>query len=356
MKRKIKIVFVSASTQGGGAERMQLNIMHSLSEEKFDITFINTSTEPKPQDLNEYVNYIQYNKLHGRQSFWNLLSDLRKINPKYVFTTSIVIAYLLQVVRLFAILRFKLVVRIAVPPSESPHIDIKSRILRKINATTLKFTDVVIAQTEFSKTDIAKYYNMPLHKILVIRNIVDKSMLESKGNEYYPAEFACENYNIVAAGALYSVKGFDLAIDAMKLVVDKNKEIRLYILGEERYEIGYRNKLLKQISDNCLQDYVFLLGQKSNPYPYYKYSNLFVMSSRTEGFPNVLLEALYFGTPVVATNCVDFSGVITEGVNGFVVEKESQTAIAEGINRAIEQLEKSSDITIQNFNYNELFL
>lgn len=356
MTNKIKLVFVSPSTQGGGAERMQLNIMHSLSEDKYNITFINTGTEPKPKDLSEYVKYKQYNKQHARQSFWNLLCDLRKVNPKYVFTTSIVIAYLLQLVRLFALLKFKLVVRIAVPPSDSPHSNLKSRILKKINATTLKYSDVIIAQTEFSKTDIAKHYNVPLHKIQVIRNIVDKSMLESKGNEYYPVELASEHYNIVAAGALYSVKGFDLLIDAMKLVVDKNNVVRLYILGEERYEIGYKNNLLKQITENGLQDNVFLLGHKSNPYPYYKNSNLFVMSSRTEGFPNVVLEALYYGTPVVATNCVDFSGVITDGVNGFVVGKESHITIAEGIKSAIVTLEKSNAFTIHNFNYEKLFV
>lgn len=356
MINKIKLVFVSPSTQGGGAERMQLNIMHSLPEDKYDITFLNTGTEPKPKDLKEYVKYKQYGKQHGRQSFWNLLCDLRKIKPKYVFTTSIVIAYLLQVVRLSALLQFRLVVRVAVPPSESPHSNLKSRMLRKINAMTLKYSDVIIAQTEFSKTDIAEHYNVPLPKIQVIRNIVDKSMLVSKGNEYYPVEFASEHYNIVAAGALYSVKGFDLLIDAVKLVVDKNNKVRLYILGEERYEIGYKNNLLKQITENGLQDNVFLAGHKSNPYPYYKNSDLFVMSSRTEGFPNVVLEALYYGTPVVAANCVDFSGVITDGINGYVVQKESHTAIAEGINRAIGTLEKSNDFTIQNFNYERLFV
>lgn len=356
MTNKIKLVFVSPSTHGGGAERMQLNIMHSLPEEKYEITFINTGKEPKPQDLKEYIKYKQYNKQHARQSLHKLLSDLRKINPRYVFTTSIVIAYLLQLVRLFVLLQFKLLVRIAVPPSESPHRNLKSRILRKINITTLKYSDVIIAQTEFSKTDIAKYYNVPLHKIQVIRNIVDKTMLESKGNESYPVEFSSENYNIVASGALYSVKGFDLLIDAMKLVVAKNNKVRLFILGEERYEIGYKNTLLKQISEYGLQDYVFLLGHKTNPYPFYKNSDLFVMSSRTEGFPNVVLEALYYGTPVVATNCVDFSGVINKGVNGFVVEKESHIAIAEGIKNAIVTLKKFNDFTIQNFNYEKLFV
>lgn len=351
----IKLVFVSPSTRGGGAERMQLNIMHSLSKDRYDITFINTGTDPKPQDLNEHIKYKQYNKQHARQSFWKLLGDLRKVNPKYVFTTSIVIAYLLQIVRVFAMLQFKLIVRIAVPPSEMRQRSFKSRLLRKINATTLKYSNVIIAQTEFSKTDIANHYNVPLDKIQVIRNIVDKAMLEQKGKEYVPVELAAENYNIVAAGALYSVKGFDLLIDAMRLVVEKDKKVRLYILGEERYEVGYKKRLLNQIKENELQDNVFLLGHKSNPYPYFKNSDLFVLSSRTEGFPNVVLEALYYGTPVVATNCVDFSEVIIEGKNGIVVQKKSSEELAKGINQAIETFKGPIEYHLENYNYENLF-
>lgn len=352
----IKLVFVSSSTNGGGAERMQLNIMHSLSKEKYDITFINTSSDHKPSDLKDHIKYVQYNKPHARQSFCKLLYDLSRMKPDYVFTTSIVVAYLLIIVRLFSFSKFRLYVRIAVPPSESPKNNFKSRVLRKVNSLVLKYSELIIAQTEFSKKDIAKLYKVPLKKIQVIRNIIDKTLLDINGNCYIPTELIKENYNIVASGALYSVKGFDLLIDAMKLVVNKKSKVKLYVLGEERYEFGYKKFLLKKINENGLQDSVFLLGHKTNPFPYYKHSDLFVMSSRTEGFPNVVLEALYYGTPVVATNCVDFSGVIINDMNGYIVEKESHIAIAEGIEKAIDKLKKSTNYTIQNFNYEELFV
>lgn len=352
----IKVVFVAASTQGGGAERMQINIMHSLSKKKYDITFINTGLEHSPQELKEHIHYVQYNKKHARQSIWLLSKNLINNKPNYVFTTSIVVAYLLVLVRMCLFLKYKLIVRIAVPPSEAHSLSLKSKVLRKINSITLKFSDHIIAQTEFSKFDVAKHYKVPLEKILVIRNIVDKELLKERGEEFHPKEFNNEYFNIVAAGALYSVKGFDLLIDAMRLVVEKDKKVRLYILGEERYEVGYKKRLLNQIKENGLQDNVFLLGHKSNPYPYFKNSDLFVLSSRTEGFPNVVLEALYYGTPVVATNCVDFSEVIVEGVNGYVVDKESYIAIADGISRAVLELNKSNDFTIQNFNYEKLFV
>lgn len=356
MTNNIKLVFVSPSTQGGGAERMQLNIMHSLPEDKYDITFINTGRDKKPSDLKANIGYKQYEKINARKSYWALKADLEALQPQYVFTTSIVIAYLLQIIRLITGLKYKLIVRIAVPPSESAHTNLKSKVLRQINSLTLRYADTVIAQTEFSKSDIAKHYRVPLNKIQVIRNIVDKDMLDRKGVEFYPEEIFSENYNIVAAGALYSVKGFDLLIEAMKQVVEYKHNVKLFILGDERYEIGYKEVLHQQIIDSHLDENIFLLGYKSNPYPYFKNADLFVLSSRTEGFPNVVLEALYYGTPVVATNCVDFKGVILDGVNGYVVKKESYRTIADGINRAVKNLSKSNDFTLQNFNYEDLFV
>src|SRR5690606_22426234 len=196
------------------------------------------------------INYKQYNKKHARQSIWILCKDLIKTKPNYVFTTSVVVAYLLVLIRTCLFLKYKLIIRIAVPPSEVVHRSLKSKVLKRINALTLRFSDVVIAQTEYSKQDIIKHYKVSEHKIKVIRNIVDFKMLQSKGNEFIPEEFLENNYNIVAAGALYSVKGFDLLIDSISTLRQKYSNLRLYILGEERYEKGYKDKLLHQIKVN----------------------------------------------------------------------------------------------------------
>ena len=80
------------------------------------------------------------------------------------------------------------------------------------------------------------------------------------------------------------------------------------------------------------------------------------MSSRKEGFPNVVLEALYLNTPVVATNCVDFSEVIIEGENGYIVEKENVNSLAEGICKSMDSLTQSTKFSLENFNYEKIFL
>lgn len=97
------------------------------------------------------------------------------------------------------------------------------------------------------------------------------------------------------------------------------------------------------------------MGHKPNPYPYIKASDLFIMSSRTEGFPNVVLEALTLGIPVVASNCVDFKGIIYEGINGYVVEKNNIESLRIGLKKALTTSFDMSAICINNFNYNTLF-
>lgn len=100
--------------------------------------------------------------------------------------------------------------------------------------------------------------------------------------------------------------------------------------------ISYSNQSL--IDKNGLHENVILMGHKPNPYPYIKASDLFIMSSRTEGFPNVVLEALTLGIPVVASNCVDFKGIIYEGINGYVVEKNNIESLRIGLKKSVDNL------------------
>jgi glycosyltransferase involved in cell wall biosynthesis len=116
---------------------------------------------------------------------------------------------------------------------------------------------------------------------------------------------ACENPyfgtrpRLVAAGRLTAQKGFDVLIDAMKVVHQALPAVRLTILGEG----ALKSDLKAQAERQGLSEVVQFAGFQSNPYPYFKHADLFVLSSRYEGLPNVILEALVLGTPVVAVDC-----------------------------------------------------
>lgn len=350
---KIRVMFATASTTGGGAERMLFNIIRQMDSRHECRLFI-TSNQKVPVLYNGCIRAVNANKKHAVSAFQKLLKDIRKFKPHHIFTTSSNVGYMLVWAKKLLRADFKIYIRCAVPPSEIYQTDLKTRLLNNIICKTYQGATLIIAQTDFSRSDLIKAYNIDADKVRTIRNIVDTRLVNEQADEFRPEEFNPDNFNIVAAGALYSVKGFDLLIEAIApLIKDSNRH--LYILGEERYEAGYRNKLQALIDLQGVSDNIHLVGHKSNPYPYYKHADLFVMSSRKEAFPNVILEALTLGTPVVATDVVDWSGVITVGVNGYVAHKDDADSLYHQLRRVIESPIIISGHAFQNFNYNDLF-
>ncbi len=350
---KKKIIFVTSVLTGGGAVRVLLNIINSLSLEKYElILFVMCAHSNENVFIKEGVNVVYFSKNRLLTSIIPIMKQVLKIKPDYLFSTDY-FGYVLPFFKLFC--KTKVISRVNVPPSEFPLNTLKVRISRFIQKQAYKFTDIIIAQTEFSKKDIVKWFKTPNDKIKVIRNIIDNKLLDTRSVESTTPELSNNKYNIVAAGALYSVKGFDLLIESMIDVVRHIPNASLTILGKERYEADYGKFLMALIKRNKLEEYVCLAGHKNNPYPYLKNADLFVLSSRTEAFPNVVLESLYLGTPVVATNVVDFGGVISNGTNGYVVNKGSVQALADGIVTAQKKLRKPINFRFSNFDYSKLF-
>jgi glycosyltransferase involved in cell wall biosynthesis len=102
--------------------------------------------------------------------------------------------------------------------------------------------------------------------------------------------------HLVAVGRLSFQKGFDRLIKDFPFLLAKKQNARLWILGK-----GEREKDLRELINQLgLEEKVFLAGFQQNPFQWLKHADLFVLSSRFEGLPNTLLEALSCGCPVVA--------------------------------------------------------
>ena len=128
---------------------------------------------------------------------------------------------------------------------------------------------------------------------------------------------------ILAIGRLNRQKGFDILIKAFAKSDLKNM-IKLVILGEGKE----RKNLEELIAELNLKNQVLLFGKVDNPFIYMKYAKFFILSSRYEGFGNVLLEALACRTPVIATNCeTGSSEIIENGKNGLLVPVEDENAL-----------------------------
>jgi len=123
---------------------------------------------------------------------------------------------------------------------------------------------------------------------------------------------------LLAVGRLSRQKGFDLLLPAFAQLLATAPDAHLTIAGT-----GSDESALRALSRTLgIADRVTFRGFVENPYPLMRAADLYVLSSRYEGFPNVALEALACGTPVIATACPGVAGLILPGINGWLAPVE----------------------------------
>lgn len=148
-----------------------------------------------------------------------------------------------------------------------------------------------------------------------VYNLFDFKGMACKASAFIP-EFDKETVNFIAIGRLVKVKEYTRLVEAAKILKNKNLNFKIRILGDG----PQRKELINLITEYNLSDTVYLLGFQDNPYPYLKYSDVLVLSSSSEALPTVLVEAMYFSKPIVATKCSGCIEITDRGKYGLLAE------------------------------------
>lgn len=314
-----KIYFLLPGLTFGGAERVIFTLCNNLDRSKFEPTLVLFSKEGMPVDfLKSDVKVIDLKISRIRYAIFAVLKLIRRDKPDMVFGGwGEVSAFLSPLVPFFKKTKFI---------ARETNV-VSAHVTRKEIKFFYRFYNnfhKIIAQSDDMRDDLVENWKINPDKIVKINNPIDVEEIKSQiktSKALYSKEFK----NVIAIGNLTYRKGFDLLLTVFEKL--KEEPIKLYIVGE-----GVdREKLVAQKEELGLENVTFL-GSMKNPFPYLNQANLFVLSSRYEGFPNVLLEAGACGTYALVNDCLGgIEEIIQETINGEIYPIDEVDKFAEKI-------------------------
>lgn len=348
---KKKVVIIIPSLRGGGAERVIVNIVRHLDYQKLDLRLIVIKKRgPYIKLLPKSLQVIDLDSDRVRYSLVKLIKAINEFQPDVILSTLEHLNLALLGIRKLLKGNPKIIVREANTPSQNmTKLSRSKRLLFTVLYKKLYPTaDLIIAQCQNMKKDIIKTFNIEENKIIYIYNPVDIEKIIEDSVKYNP--YDKNKKNIVTIGRLTFQKGFDILINAFKVVNDRIPDTYLTVLGEGPLE----KDLIALVNHLNITKQVSFVGFQENPYPYIHYADVYVLSSRWEGFPNTLLEALTCGIKIVATDCE--SGpreILGDNEYGFLVPMEDYELLAQAIIKSLNNENKTKD-RAKNFDINNV--
>lgn len=201
---------------------------------------------------------------------------------------------------------------------------------RKIDLELWSQFDYIVSISQDCTDAFLKIYPTLKEKIVLIENIRAPKFINKMANEECRDMVDSNDIKLLTVGRLCHPKAIDNAIKAMKILRDKGmNNVKWYVIG-----YGPDETMLKElIKGNKLEDRFFLLGKKTNPYPYMKKCDIYIQPSRYEGKAVTVLEAQMLGKPVLITNYPTAKSQLKHNVDGYITDLS-----VEGIVRGIEKL------------------
>ena len=193
--------------------------------------------------------------------------------------------------------------------------------------------DRIVAVSEECSNNFIKEFPSLEAKTTVIENILSPAFILEQANGEISEEIRKKQGKtvLVTVGRLSHAKGLDNAVRVCRKLVDKGYEIEWYIVGYGPLE----EELKGLIQELNIENHFFLLGKKTNPYPYIKASDIYVQPSRYEGKAVTIREAQILGKAVVITNFPTAKSQAQDGVDALITP-QSVEGIVEGIQRLID--------------------
>lgn len=367
---KKKVLFLIHTLQIGGAEKVLVNLVNNIDKSKYDVTVmtvINTGAFRNELDNDiKYKTIFNIKFLNGNRSkskksnnktsgnlfdktskiknflsilyklFWKII-DCQKIYEKYVKDDyDIEVAFLEGVAA-------KIISKSTNKKSKKYvwlHVDlIKERktegFFKNVEEekNTYNSFDKVVGVSKFVIQQAIEKYNLDTNKTIVKYNPIDKNEIQKKAKE--DIDIKKQRFTMVTIGRLSTQKGYDRLLRVVKKLNKDGLEFDLWIIGVGAEE----EKLKKYAEENKLLNVKFL-GYQDNPYKYINCADMFVCSSRAEGFSTVVSEAVILEKVIVTTECSGMREILGENSEFGVICKNNE----EDLYYAIKEIMVSEEV------------
>ena len=332
-----KVLFILNNLEGGGAERVFVNIANGFLQNNIQVEFLLGKKQGVYlSQLNTSIPVAEV----GGTSFLKLMKFFpgyfKKNNYTHVFTASHYIGAAAIISKRITRIKTKVYQthHYTLPGSRSVKRLKGDLVLKLIYYVTAPFADKIIAVSNGSLEWLRKFSHHKLPQGICIYNpVYDKSIYDLASEAVdFPININQKKI-LLSVGRLAEEKDPFTLIKAFEIFRKNNSNTVLLILGQGPLQ----HELLKYIAVNGLQNEVVLVGFEVNPYKWMAKCDALILSSKYEGFGNVLVEAMALGKTVVSTDCPSGPNeILRNGELGYLCPVENPAAMARTIEKAIE--------------------
>lgn len=321
----MKILFYIGNLRKGGAERVVATLSNKLVE-KNEVIIITTTDEKVEYSLDKSIKLFSLKNFDGNKNplvkniiYLKRLKDyIKEIDP------DIILGFLPEPSYRLLILKPFIKSPVIISDRNDPKIEYASLKSRTIMKFLYKRADGFVFQTDEARDYFCKKIQ---DKSIVIANPVDDRFLKTKYVGYKSTEF-------INVGRLNEQKNQILLIESFKDVIKKYPNYKLLIYGEG----SLKNELSMYIKDNKLNNNVKLCGNVDDIDNILKDKKGFILSSKYEGMPNALMEAMAVGVPCISTDCPCGGPreLIKNNINGLLVKSNDKNELVSAMYKIIE--------------------
>ncbi len=348
---RIRVVFSIGAMHGGGSERQIIHLLTHLDRNKFEPYLYLVyrsgpllSAVPNDVPIASFEERVTPSRvylpglMHARRvrDFARFLTEVQAhVSYDRTFLMTLISAAGAQRVGVPNVSTIVTDPEIGFAPVAGRFQWFKRRMLHRLYNRSTR----VLAVSDGARESAKRFYGIPDEKIATHRNGVDIAWIQQQAmlpihDDWWTGDVRSASssriFRIVSAGRLNHEKGFHLLINAIARLqrLHPGVEFRAALLGEG----AHRAALEQQVSDSGLGNAVRLVGFQNNAVAWFRTADVFVLPSLMEGMPNVLLEAIACGTPVVSSDCRSGPAeILQNGRLGVLVNVNDSDALQAGI-------------------------